>query len=88
LCGIPKGEAEGRPSKSLTLDQAKAVLSAAEDTALYACVVGSLLTGARTEELREITWTHVNLDGQADAKPPVPPSIRVWHGVRHERQRH
>ncbi|WP_426505414.1 site-specific integrase [Dactylosporangium sp. McL0621] len=82
LCGIPKGQAEGRPSKSLTLDQAKAVLSAAEDTALYAYVVVSLLTGARTEELREITWSHVDLDGQADAKPPVPPSIRVWHSVR------
>ena len=30
---------------------------------MYAYVVLSLLTGARTEELRALTWTHVDLDG-------------------------
>ncbi|MEV4078068.1 site-specific integrase [Nonomuraea fuscirosea] len=74
LCEIPKGK-EGRPSKSLTLAQAEAVLKASEGTALHAYVVLSLLLGARTEELRALTWSHVNLDG-------TPPSIMVWRSVR------
>ncbi|GAA1519737.1 site-specific integrase [Sphaerisporangium rubeum] len=81
LCEIPKGK-DGRPSKSLTLDQAEAILSAAEGTTLEAYIVLSLLIGARTEELRALTWSHVNLDGDPDATPPVPPSIMVWHSVR------
>jgi len=35
LCDVPRGRA-GRPSKSLTLDQAKALLAAAERTNMYA----------------------------------------------------
>lgn len=63
LCGIPNGQ-DGRPSKSLTLPQAKALLAAAENSRLRAYVVVSLLTRARTEELRALTWDHVDLDGQ------------------------
>ena len=74
LCEIPKGK-EGRPSKSLTLDQAEAVLKASEGTALHAYIVLSLLLGARTEELRALTWSHVDLDG-------TPPSLMVWRSVR------
>jgi integrase len=81
LCGVPKGQ-PGRPSKSLTLDQARMVLRAAEDTPLYAYVVVSLLVGARTEELRALTWDHVDLDGKPDVDPPLPPSIQVWRSVR------
>lgn len=81
LCAIPTGQ-RGRPSKSLTLDQAKAVLAAAEGTRLHAYVVLSLLTGARTEELRALTWERVDLDGRPDADPPLPPSVQVWHSVR------
>ncbi|GGS80181.1 tyrosine recombinase XerC [Nonomuraea spiralis] len=81
LCEIPKGK-EGRPSKSLTLDQAASVLKAAEGANLYAYVVVSLLIGARTEELRALPWSHVDLDGQPDADPPIPPSIMVWRSVR------
>jgi integrase len=81
LCDVPTG-VEGRPSKSLTLDQAKAVLAAAEESRLRAYIVVSLLTGARTEELRALTWDHVDLDGKPDADPAVPPSIEVWHSVR------
>jgi integrase len=81
LCDVPTGQ-EGRPSKSLTLDQAKAVLSAAEPSRIRAYIVVSLLTGARTEELRALTWDHVDLDGKPDANPPVPPSVEVWHSVR------
>ncbi len=81
LCAVPTG-LDGRPSKSLTLDEAKVVLNAAQDSRLNAYVVLSLLTGARTEELRALTWAHVDLDGRPDADPPVPASIEVWHSVR------
>ena len=74
LCDIPQGQ-RGRPSKSLTFDQAAALLTAAEDTSLHACIIVSLLTGARTEELRALTWSHVDLDA-------APPCIMVWHSVR------
>lgn len=74
LCEIPQGQ-EGRPSKSLTFDQAAALLAAAEGTPLHAYIVVSLLTGARTEELRALTWSHVRLDA-------APPFIEVWHSVR------
>ena len=74
LCEIPKGQ-EGRPSKSLTFDQAAALLTAAEKTTLHAYVVLSSLLGARTEELRALTWSHVDLEG-------TPPSIMVWRSVR------
>ena len=40
----------------------------------------SLLTGARTEELRPLTWSHVDLDG--DPANGIPPSIMVWRSVR------
>jgi integrase len=81
LCGIPTGQ-EGRPSKSLTLVEAKDLLAAAESSRLHAYIVVSLLTGARTEELRALTWDHVDLDGQDNSDAPVPPSIEVWHSVR------
>jgi integrase len=81
LCEVPKGQ-RGRPSKALTLAQAEALLAAAEGSPLGAYIVLSLLTGARTEELRALTWSHVDLVGDADADPPVPPHIRVWRSVR------
>jgi len=63
------------PSKSLTLAQAEALLAAAENTSLHAYIVVSLLIGARTEELRPLTWSHVDLDSD-------PPFIMVWRSVR------
>jgi integrase len=81
LCSVPKGK-PGRPSKSLTLAQAEEVLKAAEGSRMHAYVVLSLLTGARTEELRALTWDHVDLDGDPEATPPVPPYIAVWRSVR------
>ncbi|WP_328414267.1 site-specific integrase [Micromonospora sp. NBC_00389] len=81
LCEVPIGRG-GRPSKSLTLDHAKALLIAAEGSSLHAYIVLSLLTGARTEELRALTWAHVNLTGKPNNDPPVPPSIQVWRSVR------
>ncbi|WP_406289578.1 tyrosine recombinase XerC [Embleya sp. NBC_00896] len=81
LCSVPAGRA-GRPSKALTLAQAEGVLRAAADTTMHAYVVVALLTGARTEELRPLTWDHVFLRGEPDASPPVPPYIAVWRSVR------
>ncbi|GAB3855861.1 site-specific integrase [Micromonospora andamanensis] len=81
LCTVPRGQA-GRPSKSLTLDQAKAVLNASEETRLHAYVVLSLLTGARTEELRALCWDHVDLVGRPDLDPPLPPAVHVWRSDR------
>jgi integrase len=74
LCDIPQGRS-GRPSKSLTLAQAETLLAAAENTSLHAYIVVSLLTGARTEELRALTWPHVDLHSD-------PPFIMVWRSVR------
>jgi integrase len=56
--------------------------TAAEGTPLYAYIVLSVLTGARTEELRALTWDHVDLEGRPDDNPPVPPSIMVWRSGR------
>jgi len=78
---VPKGR-PGRPSKALTLAQAEAVLTAAEHTRMRAYVVLSLLTGARTEELRALTWDHVDLKGHPGADPSVPPHMAVWRSVR------
>jgi integrase len=81
VCGIPKGQA-GRKSKALTMTQAEAVLAVVEGSTMRAYVVVSLLTGARTEELRALTWDHVDLDGRPDVVPPVPPHVAVWRSVR------
>jgi integrase len=81
LCSVPKG-IPGRPSKALTLAQAEAVLAAAAGTRMHAYIVVSLLTGARTEELRALTWDHVHLAGCLDGVPPVPPHVAVWRSVR------
>ncbi|GAA4637787.1 hypothetical protein GCM10023196_093020 [Actinoallomurus vinaceus] len=60
LCDVPEGRA-GRPSKALMLSQAEAVLMAAQEAPIrmHAYIVLSLLTGVRTEELRELSWSHV-----------------------------
>jgi integrase len=55
----PKGQLGGRPSKSLTLEQAVALMAAARGTRLEAYIVVSLLSGLRTEEARALRWDHV-----------------------------
>ncbi|WP_238592049.1 MULTISPECIES: site-specific integrase [unclassified Pseudonocardia] len=45
-------------------------------------MVLSLLTGARTEEVRALRWGDVDLDGTPNATPPLPPSISVVRSVR------
>lgn len=81
LCDVPTGR-NGRPSKSLTLEQAAALLRAAEGTALHAYIVLSLLIGVRTEELRALRWREVDLEGLYDGTSSVPPSIAVYRSVR------
>jgi integrase len=98
LVDTPKGQ-EGRPSESLTVEQAVAVIAAAKTlpamglhpglkdvrrpaVLMYAYIVLSLSAGLRTEEARALRWEHVNLDGDLQKRPPVPPHVAVWRSVR------
>jgi hypothetical protein len=81
LVDPPKGQA-GRPSRSLTLDQSRVLLEAAQESRLYAYVVLSLCVGIRTEEARDLRWDHLDLEGDPGAARPVPPSVAVWRSVR------
>jgi integrase len=87
----------GRPSKSFTLEQAKALLAASESTRLHAYVVLSLLVGIRTEEARALRWDHVVtwVDDSAGWQPVTAAgfdparegedryAIYVWRSERH-----
>jgi integrase len=70
LCGTPTGQS-GRPSKALTLEQAQALVEQAGGSTMGTYVLMSLLTGARTEELRALTWSHLDLNGQPGAARPA-----------------
>ncbi|MFJ7967048.1 tyrosine recombinase XerC [Streptomyces sp. NPDC096324] len=77
LVEVPDGRA-GRPSKSLSLDQAAAVLRAKDGSWVHAYVVLSLLVGVRPEEARPLTWSHIHLTRSGNEKPHVD----VWRSVR------
>jgi len=83
LCDVPEGRT-GRPSKALTLAQAELVLKAADRARLRirAYIVVSLLTGARTEEMRALRWHDVDLAGEPDFDPPIPPHVNLIRSVR------
>lgn len=92
LCDVPTG-LEGRPSKALTFAQAEAVLEAAEDARLWLCtyIIVSILTGARTEEVRALRWANVvAFDADREAWVSVSEvgwdqeefGIYVWRSVR------
>jgi len=81
LTEIPTGQ-PGRPSKALTAQQADDVLERTKPDRLHPYIVVSLLTGARTEELRALEWRHVHLSGRPETCPPVPPFVEVWRSVR------
>lgn len=70
-----------------SITRVQALLDAAPARTTGAYMVVSLLTGARTEELRALTWSHVDLVGDPDATPPVSPHTRVWRSVRAEATR-
>src|SRR5580658_9042130 len=72
LVDTPRGR-EGRPSLALTLEQAAALLEAAEESRLHAYIVLCLLTGVRSEEARALTWDHVDLEAA---------TVSVWRSVR------
>ena len=44
---------------------------------MNAYIVLALLIGARTEELRALTWDRLDLEGD-------PPTIQVWRSVRRD----
>ncbi|GHC33206.1 site-specific integrase [Streptomyces cinnamoneus] len=79
LVELPEGR-PGRPSKSLSLEQAAAVLRTGVGSWIHAYVVLGLLVGARTEEERPLTWTHVHLAGPDGAQ--AQPYVDVWRSVR------
>ena len=66
LVETPKGQA-GRPSKSLSLEQAAALLAAAVDTRMHAYIALCLATGIRTEEARALRWENVT----SATRPPT-----------------
>ena len=72
LVDTPEGQ-PGRPSQSLTLDQAAALLSASTTSRLHAFIVLCLLSGVRSEEARALTWDQVVLVGGI---------VAVWRSVR------
>ena len=76
LTEVPTGR-PGRPSKSLTAEQADDVLTKTVPDRLHPYIVVSLLTGARTEELRALRWEHVHLEPESG-----PPHLEVWRSVR------
>ena len=72
LVDTPRGR-EGRPSQSLTVAQAAALLGASEESRLHAFIALCLLTGVRSEEARALTWEHVDLHAG---------TARCWRSVR------
>lgn len=74
---LPEGR-PGRPSKSFTAAQADLILKGTESHRMHAYILVSMLTGARTEEMRELTWNDVVLKSSGG----VPPHMMVWRSVR------
>jgi integrase len=72
LVDTPRGQ-EGRPSQSLTVEQATALLTESQKSRLYAFITLCLLTGVRSEEARALTWEHVDLKAG---------TVSVWRSVR------
>ena len=72
LVDTPKGQL-GRPSQSLTLEQATALLTAAARSRLHTFIVLCLLTGVRSEEARALRWDQVDLQAG---------TVAVWRSVR------
>lgn len=89
LVDRPEGS-EGRPSKSMTIDQAKAVLQASRGTWIHGYIALSVFTGVRTEEARPLQWRHTHLNpvagqvctcGERHRETTVP-HVEVWRSVR------
>jgi integrase len=81
LTEVPAG-LPGRPSKAMSAQQADDAITKTASDRMHSYIAVSLLTGARTEELRALRWEHVHLEGRPDVMPPVPPFVEVWRSVR------
>jgi integrase len=79
LVDIPRGR-DGRQSKSLSPEQVDLVLKFTRDDRMHAYIVMSLFTGARTEELRALTWANVHLEGDANLAGAA--YLDLWRSVR------
>ncbi|MGL5823786.1 MAG: site-specific integrase [Nocardioides sp.] len=75
---LPEGGRPGRPSKSFTAQQADAVLQRTRGHRMHPYIVVSMLSGARTEEMRALRWDEVVLDPD----PGIPPHMMVWRSTR------
>ena len=49
---------------------------------MHAYIALCVGTGIRTEEIRALEWSSLDLDGNPDAASPVPPSVQVWRSIR------
>src|SRR5690242_7431705 len=76
---VPSRSAGARTGRA---SGARSPAAAKDHPRLGAYVILSLTTGIRTEEARALRWDHVDLDGDPNARTPVPPSIAVWRSVR------
>src|SRR5579859_4822927 len=83
LAAVPTGK-PGRPSRSLNLEQALAVLDAAKGERLWPYVAVSMLGGIRTEEARALRWSEVDLEAGTVA---VYRSVRGTGETKTERSR-
>ena len=83
LAAVPTGK-PGRPSRSLNLEQALAVLDAAKGERLWPYVEVSMLCGIRTEEARALRWSEVDLEAGTVA---VYRSVRRTGETRTEKSR-
>ena len=86
LIEVPTGR-PGRPSKSLTAEQADGVLTKTAPDRLHPNIVVSLLTGARTEELRALRWSHVIFSPLPPTPLPPASTDRYTPSVEYLRRR-
>jgi integrase len=70
LTEVPAG-VPGRPSKAMTAQQADDVIIKTASDPMHPYMVVSLLTGARTEELRALRWEHSFVSLLSDAGVPI-----------------
>ncbi|MEU5154621.1 tyrosine-type recombinase/integrase [Glycomyces sp. NPDC021274] len=89
LVDPPEGQA-GRPSKSMTIEQAHAMLKISRGSWLHGYIALSVFTGVRTEEARPLKWKHTHLNPVADQtctcgerhRETTAPHVEVWRSVR------
>ncbi|WP_025272951.1 site-specific integrase [Haloglycomyces albus] len=91
LVDSPDGKA-GRPSKSMTREEAKKCLEASRGSWIHAYIALSVFTGVRTEEARPLQWKHVHLNPVAEQecscgtahRETSAPHVEVWRSVRNK----